>query len=342
MRNLIFVAVLLVAIPCQSGCVDYFASGDDYPDDILIKPDGTVVFSTSHGNIFATSDQGASWERLTTLDQLASGRSAFLDDLAIESDGTIWGIYSARSGPNYLSFPMSSYIAVSCDEGETFETIGPEGVEFDDGFVFVERDSTIPLVLSSAGQLYEPSTIHGCPDAIHPLGTPNPVGSYGSAAVCGEVIYQSVSSRVFRSADRGHSWELDWDFYKGGAQLVCKGDEIWAYGAWWVDETRDDRVAKRNYDTGQWVELGRFGVQSHRRILLYSGVLFAVGTNESNELKILAMSADGDIQEFPNPPLNSDEYLEDFEIAPDGVFWVATPSGVYRDDITEVYTKVWP
>jgi hypothetical protein len=48
------------------------------------------------------------------------------------------------------------------------------------------------------------------------------------------------------------------------------------------------------------------------------------------------------VQEFPVPEFGDNEYSFDFEIAPDGVFWITTNRAIYRDDVTEIWTKVWP
>jgi hypothetical protein len=53
------------------------------------------------------------------------------------------------------------------------------------------------------------------------------------------------------------------------------------------------------------------------------------------------MSIDGDLHQFPPPPSGNEIDFHDFEIAPGGVFWLASRGAVYRDDVTETWTKVW-
>ncbi len=331
---------LFAVIPIVGGCGMIYLSppADEHPLDIAFEPDGTAILSTSRGNLLATDNQGATWNRVSFFDQVANYISGSIDELFITPDGTILGNYTAPAGRRFLSIAPNHSIAVSCDGGSSFDLVNhPSNSDYYE-YYFVEQAEAFPLVLTPDGQLYELTTRGSCPDSLRELGVPIPVGSGDSAVACGDKLYQAGSSRVFGSVDRGADWILEWDFFSyGRVHLACEGQEVWAY------HDTSGIVMKLDSVSGGFDQLGSFNSDGnyHLKTVVRDGFLYVAGIN--GRVKVFGMAMDGSIQGFPSPQIaDYDEYFVDFEIGPDGVFWIATNLALYHDDPDSKWTKVWP
>lgn len=298
-------------------------------EDVLVNDDGTLYIATSEGRLLASANHGVDWQEKKDF-------SGSLSTLAAGRDGTIWAIHNKPYGRSSLIFAPNSEVVVSCDAGSTFETISASSDFYPWDAIFVTRPDAHPIALLG-GRLFEPSPPEGCPEALHEFGMPNPTGYVESAVVCGEKIYEASSARVFSSADNGETWDLEWDFFTTGqVHLECEYDQVWAY------HESTTSVVKQMEVGGDFVSVGAFAEDSYCIVhtFLRLGYFFAVGLDCAAGIR--SMTQNGTIQEWPSPSIGNDEYLMDFDIAPDGIFWVATNLALYHDNPDANWTKAWP
>lgn len=310
---------------------------DEVPLDMTFQSDNTAVLSTSRGRLLATTDQGDTWDRNFFFDEVANIYSGSLHEFVVASNEVYIGYYQGPLGrPSLSSFPTTS-LAVSCDGARSFNKIGDGDGWY--GVVFVHQPDGLPLVLDGSS-MFEFTTAGTCPDGVRAWGETNPTGSIDSAAVCGELMYQASDARVFSTSDRGETWLPNWDFFARGAVHVrCQGNHVWAF------HSTTGRIIKRAADSLEFFEVGSLDANYSlgNAIAIAQGSLLFVAGHDWQGLGIRSMNQAGETRDHPVPSINTqNEYLLDFEIAPDGVFWIVTDRAVYRDDVNEVWAKVWP
>jgi hypothetical protein len=338
------ICFLIVLLPTLGGCWGFYLGPpqDEYPLDLALEPDGTAVLSTSRGKLLGTDDQGRNWNDIFFFDEVANIFSGSIEKLTITEDGIYFGLYRAPAGRRFTLIVPNISLVVSCDGATSFDLleISQDSYYYDSRII--PQPNALPLVLAG-GKLYELTSTGTCPNRLREWGNPNPTGNVESVAVCGDIVYQASSSRIFSTNDRGENWTPIWDFFVyGTVHLACDDrDNVWAWN------TGTGEVIKRASGSLEFFEVGslsdRFNVYDTNFSLARQGLFFVAG-REPGILAIYAIDQVGAVHEFPSVPLDDydGEYLQDFEIAPDGVFWVTTTRAVYRDDVNEVWTKVWP